>query len=316
VAPPAGRENWVMTAHTQLVLWIAHPVLQLAVAGAMFRRKLYRTFPVFFAYIIFQIVSFCVLFPLNIWGSYETVYKTYFYLYWTFSAVNLILGFMIIHEVFLDVFRPYHTLKDLGSVMFKWAALVMLLVASVVAASNSGHDMEPILQAITTIQRCVRVAQCGLVLFLMVFSRYLGVSWRQQSFGIALGLGGAATVELATLALFAGGPMSQVTVHVLNLVAYNLAIIAWFAYVFLESPARTPEADLFTSHRWERSLSDLQAPAQGDSLIPMFESMVDRALSRTQVDYAPKKAAAAAADPAMPSAESLYSAAPQIRRVQ
>jgi hypothetical protein len=74
---------------------------------------------------------------------------------------------------------------------------------------------------------------------------------------------------------------------------------------------------LFTSHRWERSLSDLQAPAQGDSLIPMFESMVDRALSRTQVDYAPKKAAAAAvADPAMPSAESLYSAASQIRRVQ
>jgi hypothetical protein len=44
--------------------------------------------------------------------------------------------------------------------------------------------------------------------------------------------------------------------------------------------------------------------------------MVDRALSRTQVDYAPKKAAAAAADPAMPSAESLYSAASQIRRVQ
>ena len=315
MAPPAGRENTrLMTAHTQLVLWIAHPVLQLAVAGAMFRRKLYRTFPVFFAYVIFQILSFCVLFPLNTWGSYETVYKIYFYLYWTFSAVNLILGFMIIHEVFLDVFRPYHTLKDLGSVMFKWAALVMLLVASVVAASNSGHDMEPILQAITTIQRCVRVAQCGLVLFLMVFSRYLGVSWRQQSFGIALGLGGAATVELATLALFAGGPMSQVTVHVFNLVAYNLAIIAWFAYVFLESPARTPEANLFTSHRWERSLSDLQAPAQGDSLIPMFESMVDRAFSRTHSDYAPKEKIPA------PTVErtaiDLETVRPRIRRIQ
>ena len=166
----------------------------------------------------------------------------------------------------------------------------MLLVAFVVAASNSGQDMEPILQAITTVQRCVRVAQCGLVLFLIVFSRYLGVSWRQQSFGIALGLGGAAAVELGTLALYAGGPMSQVTVHVINLVAYNLAILVWFGYRLSESPARTPEAELVCSHRWERALAIFRAPAQGDSLIPMFESMVDRALSRTQADYrtAPK----------------------------
>jgi hypothetical protein len=305
-----------MTAHTQLVLWIAHPVLQLAVGAAMLRRKLHKTFPIFFSYICFQILSFCVLFPLNTWGSYETTYEIYFYLYWACSAISLVLGFMIIHEIFLDVFRPYHTLKDLGSVMFKWAALVMLLVAFVVAASNSGQRMEPILQAITTIQRCVRVAQCGLVLFLIVFSRYLGVSWRQQSFGIALGLGGAAAVELGTLALYAGGPISQVTVHVFNLLAYNLAIVVWFSYVFRESPARVAEASLFAPNRWERSLSDLQAPANGDSLIPMFESMVDRALSRTQVDYAPKKAAAAAGVEPMAGHDSSYSSLPRIRRIQ
>ena len=178
--------------------------------------------------------------------------------------------------------------------MFKWAALVMLLVAFVVAASNSGQRMEPILQAITTIQRCVRVAQCGLVLFLIVFSRYLGVSWRQQSFGIALGLGGAAAVELGTLALYAGGPISQVTVHVFNLLAYNLAIVVWFSYVFRESPARVAEASLFAPNRWERSLSDLQTPANGDSLIPMFESMVDRAFSARRWTTRRRKAAAAA----------------------
>ena len=138
---------------------------------------------------------------------------------------------MIIHEVFLDVFRPYHTLKDLGSVMFKWAALVMLLVAFVVAASNSGQRMEPILQAITHRAalrsrgpvRAGPVSDCVLPL--------LGVSWRQQSFGIALGLGGAAAVELGTLALYTGGPISQVTLNDTNLVAYNLAIVVWFSYV-------------------------------------------------------------------------------------
>lgn len=270
-----------MTADHQLALWISHPVLESAVCVAMLVRRLHRSFPFFFSYIAFQILCFALMYPLSKWGPYAV----YFYSFWACTAVNLILAFMIIHEVFLDIFRSYHTLRDLGSVMFKWAALVMLLVAFVVAASNSGHDFDPIMAAILTVQRCVRVAQCGLVLFLVVFSRYLGVSWRQRSFGIALGVGGFAAVELGTLAMYAGGPMSQVTLHTINLVAYNLAILVWFGYTVVKSPAQAADTALFIPHRWERSLSDLQAPPHDDSLIPMFESMVDRALSRTQRDY-------------------------------
>ena len=148
-------------------------MLQLAVGGRMFRRKLHRAFPVFFAYIGFQILAFCLLFPMYQWGN--SSYAEYFGFYWACAAVNLVLGFMVIYEIFQDVFRPYHTLKDLGSVLFKWAALVMLLVAFVVAASSPTGDQGPIVQAIITVTRCVRVAQVGLILFLMVFSRYLGV---------------------------------------------------------------------------------------------------------------------------------------------
>jgi len=158
----------------------------------------------------------------------------------------------------------------------------------VVAASSPVGDQGPIVQAVITVQRCVRVAQVGLVLFLMVFSRYLGVSWRQHSFGISTGLGLAAGVELGSLAFHVSGHASEVIVQVTNLVAYNLAIAIWFGYALRPSPERTASPELFTSHRWEKSLTDLQSPAQADSLIPMFESMVDRALSRTQIEYPPK----------------------------
>ncbi len=158
-------------------LWMIQPVLQLGVAGIMFRRKLHQTFPV-------QLPIFCLVFSAYKWGNYEE----YFYSYWICAAISLVLGFKVIHEIFLDVFRPYHALKDLGSVLFKWAALVMLLIACVVmAASPSAAD--PVAQAVLTVQRCVRVIQCGLILFLLLFARYLGVSWKQNSFGIALGFG-------------------------------------------------------------------------------------------------------------------------------
>ena len=161
---------------------------------------------------------------------------------------------MVIYEIFLDVFRPYYTLKDLGSVLFKWAALVMSLVAFVVAASSPTGDQGPIVQAVITVTRCVRVAQVGLILFLLVFSRYLGVSWKQHSFGLSMGLGLAAGVELGTLAFHVSGHASDNLVHVINLVAYNIAIIVWLGYALMKSAARAPGAELFAPNRWEKAL--------------------------------------------------------------
>jgi hypothetical protein len=52
--------------------------------------------------------------------------------------------------VFVDVFRAFHTLRDLGTVLFKWAGLVMLLVAGVVSVSTNSSQIAPWMQAIIT----------------------------------------------------------------------------------------------------------------------------------------------------------------------
>jgi hypothetical protein len=265
-----------MHAKLQLAFWIAHPALELTLAVIMVWRKLSRTFPVFFAYILFQLFNFGIMFPIHQSGNYDL----YFYSYWIGSGISLAIGFKVIHEIFLNVFRPYHTLKDLGTVLFKWAALVMLFVAIVVAAASPA-DSSPIVQAVTTVERCVRVIQCGLVLFLLFFSRYLGVSWRQHSFGIILGFGGFASVELAAIALYGGGQINVPLAGLVNAAAYTLAILTWVGYTLQKAPARDASLGLLTSQRWERSLADLQRPTDPDSLIPMFEGMVDRAFSRT-----------------------------------
>jgi hypothetical protein len=285
-------------------LWIAHPVLQLAVAAAMIRRKLYRTSPFFFAYIVCQILIFSVLFPIYRAERMEL----YFYVYWTTTAVSVALGFKVIHEIFLDIFRPYHTLKDLGSVLFKWAGLVMLLVAGVVAASSPVSESGPLVQAVLTLQRSVRVIQCGLVFFLLVFSRYLGISWRQRSFGIALGFGSFAAIELGVIAMRVGEYISEPMLNLVNMMAYNSAIIVWFVYSALQSPGREASVSLLKSQRWEQSLTELQHPAAPDSLIPMFEGMVDRAFSRTSkcamkgADYSAARTSTA---PSLPSSVGL-----------
>src|SRR2546428_1846311 len=281
-----------MSPRTQFVyyvLWFAHPLLQTGVAGVMVWRKLHRKFPVFFAYIVSQILAFSVLFPIY---YYSSNFVHYFYAYWASAAISVVLGFKVIHEIFVDVFRPYPALKDLGSVLFKWAGLVMLLVAGVVAASSTAASDGPIVQAILTMQTSVRLIQCGLILFLLVFSKYLGVTWRQHSFGIALGFGSFASAELTLLALYASGHISQATLSLFNMLAYNGAIMIWLVYAWIKTPARDASSSLLMSQRWDQSLTDLQHPVSGDSLIPLFEGMVDRAFSRTNGDSESDPAAA------------------------
>src|SRR5207302_3597697 len=149
----------------------------LSVAAVMFHRKSHKVFPVFFVYLISQILMFTALFPI-----FQLEYSDlFFFAYWSCAAISLAIGFKVIHEIFLDIFRPYHTLKDLGSVLFQWAALVMLLVAGVVAAASPVASQGPVVQAVLTVQRCVRVIQCGLILFLLVLSTYPPVTCPHHS---------------------------------------------------------------------------------------------------------------------------------------
>jgi hypothetical protein len=269
-----------MTEKTTILLyalWIAHPVVQTVIAVLMLRRGQHRQFKYFFAYVVTQIMTFAVVFPAYLYN-----HSACFYLSWFTTAVSVVLGFKVIHEAFLDVFRPFHTLRDMGTVLFQWAGLVMLLVAGVVSVSTRSTDTVPWVQAIMTAQRCVRIVQVGMVLFLLFFARYLGVSRRQHSFGVALGFGAFAFVELGLIAYSAGYHLSEVSMGLANMIAYNCALLIWLGYTLMKSPAREAASTLLRPQRWEQSLSDIQHPLQADSLIPMFEGMVDRALSRAQ----------------------------------
>jgi hypothetical protein len=270
-------------------LWILHPALQATIAGFMLRRKIFRQFKFFFGYIITQIISFFVVFPAYVWHSYSAL----FYLYWACTAVSVACGFLVIHEVFVDVFRSFHTLRDLGTVLFKWAGLVMLLVAGVVSVSTSSTQLGPLMQAIITAQRCVRMMQVGMVLFLLFFAHYVGVSRRQHSFGIALGFGVFATTELMLIASWVGNHLGGPWMSIVNMSVYNGCLFLWLGYVAVKRPLRDASQNLLQPHRWEQSLSDIHNPVPVDSLIPMFEGMVDRALSRSQpADPAPAPAPA------------------------
>src|ERR1019366_9040153 len=100
-----------MTLHSHTIvlsLWCAQPTLQSVVAVILWRRKVPKQVAVFFLFLLSQGSKFAIMFPL--WLT--RIDTAYFWLFWLGEAVNAVLGFKVIHKIFLDVYRPYPTLKD------------------------------------------------------------------------------------------------------------------------------------------------------------------------------------------------------------
>ncbi len=89
-------------------------------------------------------------------------------------------------------------------------------------------------------------------------------------------------IELILICSWVGNHLTGPWMSLANMAGYNASLVLWLSYVAVKRPTRDGSLSLLQPQRWEQSLTDIHHPLPADSLIPMFEGMVDRALSRTQ----------------------------------
>ena len=262
----------------QYGLWLGVPAVQGLLLYWMAQRKLHRQYPFFFSYTILQIISSMALLFIH-WNG---TYATYFYSYWTSSLLIAFAEFAVMYELFCEAFKPYGALRNMGAVIFRWAGLVLVLTATLIAASSNGAAMTQVLAGVLTLERGVRVVECGFVLLLLLFAGHLGLTWRNRVVGIALGFGLFSAVELTVLTLrYQMGPEfgSGQFLSLLKSFAYAGAAILWTTYSLMKQPAPRAVGIQTQADRWNFALIGLQ-PAPNDAFMPNLEKTVDRILSR------------------------------------
>ena len=234
---------------------------------------------------MFQVLSFAIEFPLR--NS-----TNFFYVYWTTTALSVVVTFAVLLEIFKDAFRPYEALRDLSIILFRWCALVVLLVAGMWAITSwHANQIDNITNAIYMVERSVRMMQCGLVFFMLLFSEYLGISRRNVLFGISVGFGFYAAVNMLVMtALSHHTVIGQATLSRVNSAAYVVSMLVWLAYTALpakERIAATPNA--VTSQKWDSALDDARNAPPVESLLDTMDQTVERLLYHR---HAAEKAAA------------------------
>jgi len=263
--------NWLVYAS-----WLVGPALEIALLTSMIQRKLHVVFPRFFSYILFQIVKSGFLFVI-----YRYYDGGYFDAYWTGNAISVLLAVTVMDEILRNLFKQYGGIQNLGSIIFRWACGLLLLLSIVNAFSTQVANADRVVAAVLAFDRNVRVMQCGLFLLLMLLCRFLRHCWRQHVFGIALGFGVFASIELILVSIVMHyGDAPVAIVSLVKSAAYNAVTLLWIVY-FRQQSQSIPEIDVAPELNALNVVLVSSTHVGDNDFLSMAEKAVERVLSRS-----------------------------------
>jgi hypothetical protein len=215
-----------------------------AIFGFLFwTRKLHRRFPALGIYLALRLVSAPILLffyfgQLRHWFN-DLCGLIYFLVYWSVYIASAVLLFFICVEVFRSALSAFSGLQWLGTVVFRWVALVsvILSLSTLSFAQTRGLIFADI--ALRLI-RSMSILELCLLGFLCLSMDALRLSVRDMAFGIALGFGLMSSSDFVLSSFWSRNASLtdafQFAAEALILVTLGV----WVAYAALPEPARRP----------------------------------------------------------------------------
>ncbi|HXM09555.1 MAG TPA: hypothetical protein VN946_06375 [Terriglobales bacterium] len=263
--------NWLMYLN-----WIAGPLLQITLVIFMIRRDYRVVFPRFFSYILFQTLKSACLFVV-----YRYFPDSYFDAYWTGNALSVIFAVVVMDEILRSLFSEYGGIQLLGTTIFRWSCGLLFLLAVIGALSSTESGGDRVVEAVLSFDRSVRLMQVGLFLLLMLLCRFLKNFSRQQVFGIALGFGLFAGVELILVSFVIWNGTGQAAlISLLKSTAYNAVTLLWIGYL-RQQPQSIPAVEATASPLGMMLATSDDVPDPDAGFMLRVEQAVDRVLSRS-----------------------------------
>lgn len=240
-------------------LMFAPHVFMAGVPILLWRRGLYRQFPLFFVYIADELAQFVVFVVMIMTPSVTGT--EYGVAYGIGLALSTTLRFGVIHEIFGHAFRNYAAISRFSGPAFRWGTVGTFAAGIALALYTGGNQFNRFMLVVNLLDRTASIAQCALLLGLFVFAAYMGLSLRSHVFGLALGLGIYATVTLAAAAIrtqFAY--VGNTALNYITMVTYHVCVVIWIVYLWAPEHSTqyavttVPEHDL---EAWNKELQRL-----------------------------------------------------------
>jgi hypothetical protein len=273
-------------------------LLSVVLCFFFWKNGLHRRFPAMGAYLTLRVTS-SPIFSLLLMGqagqlggtreSMRLCAQIYFFSFWTVYLASAVILYFVCQEIFCSALAAFRGLKKLGLVIFRWSALVSVIVSfSTVSFAHRGFRIVP--DVSIPLMRSVSLMELCLLAFLCLSMNALRLPARDLSFGFALGFGTMASNDLVFAALAARMPSLTAPLQFVYESMILLSLGIWAAYCTLPEPARQPVVMPVNStiYRWNEIASALghtgtqvavQQPANSFFLTDV-ENVVEKVLNR------------------------------------
>jgi hypothetical protein len=210
-----------------LYLWVAPHLLLAVVAAVMVRNRRYRDFPVFFSYLLFEIVQFCILFAMNRLHWHVSTYREIDLLG---RAGSITFRFGMIQEMFEAPVAHSAPLRRALARMLRCVAAILALLAVVFIGSVYSWSLREMIFPGYAIDQVLNTLQCGLVVFVFLWHRFLDLKMQKFVVGIALGMGLVAGLEPLLHAAKDLVAVDSPVVDLLRMGAYHVSVLIWLYF--------------------------------------------------------------------------------------
>ena len=213
-------------------LWILSAVLESVLVIAMLRRRVFARFPFFFAYVTADACFTAILFAMDKLPLISG--RLWWQVYLVRLALAAALRFGVVWEVFGHIFKTYSVLNRFGKPLYRIALVGFFLAGIAAAAVTHAHEAYRAMAVLHLLQQTASILLMGLLGSLFVFSAFFGLPWRSFVFGIALGMGSDAAVNLAAAAIkeyfgFSG----SIYLNLLTLASSSVSVLIWLFYLLM-----------------------------------------------------------------------------------
>lgn len=235
--------------------WIAALLLQAVLTGILLVKRTWKKFPFFVAYCLANLVLGLACYAAHGWFP-----RFYFTIYWVKEALGVLLGLAVVYEIFRHLFRPYPALRRLATQIFHVAVVLLVLLGCIVAYQQHSGETYPLMAACLAMEQVTRIIEVGLLGFLFLFASAFGLHWRQYVFGMALGLGVFAAVELVAVTMrLQFGFTANSMFNVVRTISFNSSLFIWIGYLLAPelavSPAEVPKRAQL--EQWNKAVMEL-----------------------------------------------------------
>ena len=210
-------------------------------AFLLWRQRLHRIYPIFGAYVGFQLLLFIVLFTtdLLILPSITSL-EMYRSVLVVGTGIGAVLQVGVVYELACELLLSRSSLANSLRPLLRWSLALALLIATGSSALLPRTSPEPLMLAFQNVNFASNLIAMGLLLALILCARAFGISWRALPAGIALGFGIDASGELCGSALLSVlvGHKGYITADFIRQVAGHLSVLIWLVYIL--KPERLP----------------------------------------------------------------------------